>query len=221
MRRDTGAVGTTVNILLRIDAQPIHMNERVVLLRGVNVGGHKVFRPAALAEQLKHLDVVNIGAAGTFVVRKSMSRVVLQAEFERLLPFDAQIIVSQGHHFVELISRNPFTDVPVRPDTVRFVSVLSGRPRSEPSLPMSMPSTGRWLLRILAREGRFVFGVYRRHMKAISFLGTLDRLFGVPVTTRNWNTINEIARVVATKPVASAERYAKNGATHPRRRNTQ
>src|ERR1700722_7543503 len=29
---------------------------RVVLLRGVNVGGHRTFRPAHLARQLKHLD---------------------------------------------------------------------------------------------------------------------------------------------------------------------
>jgi hypothetical protein len=33
-------------------------------------------------------------------------------------------------------------------------------------------------------------------MKAIGYLGTLDRLFGVPVTTRNWNTIAAIARVL-------------------------
>src|SRR5712692_9826919 len=32
----------------------------VVLLRGVNVGGHRTFRPTTLAKQLKHLDVVNI-----------------------------------------------------------------------------------------------------------------------------------------------------------------
>ena len=34
----------------------------VVLLRGVNVGGHKTFRPAALAKELALLDAVNIGA---------------------------------------------------------------------------------------------------------------------------------------------------------------
>ena len=42
----------------------------VVLLRGINVGGHRTFRPTALAEQLKHLGAVNIGAAGTFVIRR-------------------------------------------------------------------------------------------------------------------------------------------------------
>ena len=46
----------------------------VVFLRGVNVGGHKRFRPAALAKELVHLDAVNIGAAGTFVIRRRVSR---------------------------------------------------------------------------------------------------------------------------------------------------
>jgi uncharacterized protein (DUF1697 family) len=63
-------------------------------------------------------------------------------------------------------------------------------------MPVSFPSSGKWLVRILARKGQFVFGMYRRHMKVISYLGMLDRLFGVRVTTRNWNTISAIANVV-------------------------
>ncbi|HEU4387048.1 MAG TPA: hypothetical protein VFV34_04580, partial [Blastocatellia bacterium] len=39
-------------------------------LRGVNVGRHRTFRPTTLAKQLKHLDAVNIDAAGTFVIRR-------------------------------------------------------------------------------------------------------------------------------------------------------
>ena len=52
----------------------------VVLLRGVNVGGHRTFRPTTLAEQLKHLDAANIGAAGTFVIRRPVTRAQLRAE---------------------------------------------------------------------------------------------------------------------------------------------
>ena len=33
-------------------------------------------------------------------------------------------------------------------------------------------------------------------MKVIGYLGTLDRLFGVQATTRNWNTITAIVRVL-------------------------
>jgi hypothetical protein len=79
---------------------------------------------------------------------------------------------------------------------VRFVSVLTGRPRPQLELPLTLPARGRWLMKILARDGRFVFGQYRRDMKVIGYLGRLDGLFGVPATTRNWNTVVAIARVL-------------------------
>jgi len=171
----------------------------VVLLRGVNVGGHRTFRPSTLAGELKHLDAVNIGAAGTFVIRRPVTRAQLRAELARRLPFDAEIMICEGREIVRLMSQNHFADYPLRPDIVRFVSVLSKAPGSTLSTPMSLPSTGKWLLKILARDNRFVFGVYRRHMKVIGYLGTFDRLFGVPVTTRNWNTITAIAKVLGNR----------------------
>jgi uncharacterized protein (DUF1697 family) len=53
-------------------------------------------------------------------------------------------------------------------------------------------------VKILARDGRLLVGQYRRQMKTIGYLGMLDRVFGVPVTTRNWNTITAIAKVLDT-----------------------
>jgi len=170
----------------------------VVLLRGVNVGGHRTFRPAVLAAQLKHLDAVNIGAAGTFVIRRPVSQTALRAELVRRLPFETEIMICQGRDIVRLIAADPFAGEPVRPDVVRFVSLLSMRPGAAPPTPMRFPPGGEWMLKVLARENRFVFGVYRRHMKAIGYLGTLDRLFGVPATTRNWNTITAIGKVLGS-----------------------
>jgi len=169
----------------------------VVLLRGVNVGGHRTFRPTTLAKQLKHLDAVSIGAAGTFVIRQPVARGQLRAELISRLPFDAEIMICEGREIVRLMSQNHFVDQPMRPDIVRFVSVLSRRPRVAPSMPMRFPSSGTWLLRILARHNQFVVGMYRRHMKAVGYLGTLDRIFGVPVTTRNWNTMTAINKALA------------------------
>jgi uncharacterized protein (DUF1697 family) len=168
----------------------------VVFLRGVNVGGHRTFRPTTLAEQLRHLNAVNIGAAGTFVIRKPITQEELRAEVARRLPFEAEVIICKGREIVRLMSQDYFGDQPVRPDIVRFVSVLSKRPRLAPPAPMTFPASGRWLLKILAREDRFVVGLHRRQMKAIRYLGRLDRLFGVPVTTRNWNTFNTIRGVL-------------------------
>ena len=168
----------------------------VVFLRGVNVGGHRRFRPTVLAQQLNHFGVVNIGAAGTFVVRTSLSQTQLRAEFSRRLPFKTEIIICKGKDLLGIAGDERFGDGPSGSGIVRFVSVLAKPTRLVPSLPMSFPMRGRWLLKILATENRFVFGQYRRHMKTIGYLGLIDRIFGVPVTTRNWNTIAAIAKVL-------------------------
>lgn len=178
----------------------------VVLLRGVNVGGRRNFQPATLAEQLKHLGAVNIGAAGTFVIRQPITRARLRAEFARRLPFDAHIMICEHREIVRLMSHDHFAEQTKRSDIVRFVSVLSRRPRSAPSMPIRFPSSGKWLLKILASDKQFVFGVYRRHMKVINYLGTLDRLFGVPATTRNWNTITAIAGALGKEQPKSRHR---------------
>lgn len=193
----------------------------VVFLRGLNVGGHRTFRPTTLAARLRHLDAVNVGAAGTFLIRQAVSRSRLRAEVERELPFDAEIAICESREIVGLLSRDFFRGHPVRPDIVRFVGVLSRRPRSEPSLPLRLPAGGGWLLEVLAREDRFVLGLYRRHMKVIGYLGSLERLFGVPVTTRNWNTIAAIGRLLREAPLlrpagpeSGAERDQKAESQH-------
>ena len=58
------------------------------------------------------------------------------------------------------------------------------------------PSGGEWSLKILATKGRFIFGLYRREMKTIRYLGQLDKIFGARATTRNWNTMTAIARIL-------------------------
>jgi uncharacterized protein (DUF1697 family) len=168
----------------------------VVFLRGVNVGGHRSLRPTRLAVALKHLGAINIGAAGTLVIRHPVTQAQARAEVARALPFVAEIVVCQAREIVNLLSKDPFQGQSVQPDVVRFVSVLSQRPRLTPSMPVQFPSRGQWLMKILARRNRFVIGMYRRHMKVIGYLGALDRLYGVSVTTRSWNTIATIARVL-------------------------
>jgi uncharacterized protein (DUF1697 family) len=181
----------------------------VVFLRGVNVGGHRTFRPTALTRQLAHLGALNIGAAGTFVIRQPVSQARLRAELASKLPFDTEIMICQGRKIVRLMSHDHFADQPSEPGFVRFVSVLARRPRSMPPLPMNFPPRGRWLLKILGRDERFIIGLYRRHMKVVGYLGTLDRLFGVPVTTRNWNTMITIAGVLGRGGAAQHCRLSK------------
>ena len=183
----------------------------VVFLRGVNVGGHRVFRPAAFAGQLAHLGAVNIGAAGTFVFRKPVGRAALKAELASRLPFDTDIVICTALEIARLMSGQAFGRRPARPGIVRFVSVLSRRPRISPRLPASFPPRGQWLLQVLARDDRFLIGQYRRHMETIRHFGALDQICGVPVTTRNWNTMMAVAAVLGIGRQAAVGAMAPAG----------
>jgi uncharacterized protein (DUF1697 family) len=168
----------------------------VVFLRGVNVGGHRAFRPSVLARELSDYDVVNVGAAGTFVVRKPGSRSKFRSALLRKLPFEAEVVLCNGRDLMRLEADNPFVAEPSSSDVVRFVTILSKAGGVRASLPVTLPSDGAWLVRLIASDGRFVFGMYRRHMKTIGYLGQIDKLYGVPATTRNWNTIIAIVRIL-------------------------
>lgn len=168
----------------------------VVFLRGVNVGGHRRFRPSILANALRHFDVVNVGAAGTFVVRKPGSRAKFRTALARKLPFETEIVFCDGRELLRLETENPFGREPPRPDMVRFVSILTKPGRLRASIPATLPPEGRWFVRVVGSRNRMVFGMYRRHMKTIGYLGQLDKLFGVPATTRNWNTIVAIVQIL-------------------------
>jgi hypothetical protein len=79
------------------------------------------------------------------------------------------------------------------------VSVLTKPGRLRTPVPIALPAKGAWFVRIIARQGRFVFGVYRRKMKTIGYLGQIDNLFGALAITRNWNTMMAILRILKSE----------------------
>lgn len=168
----------------------------IVLLRGINVGGHRAFRPKLLAQELKEFDVVNIGASGTFVVRNPGSPAHLRAAMRSRLPAAAQLVLCEGRDLLQLAARTPFEEPSPDPDLIRFVSFLASASRARPSLPLTIPQGHDWFVRVTTLTTRLAVGEYRRHMKTISHLGQLDTVFGTLVTTRNWNTVSAIVKTL-------------------------
>ncbi len=169
----------------------------VVFLRAVNVGGANRCRPALIAKQLSKFGVVNIGAVGTFVVREDVSESVLRAAIAQKLPFKCEIMICPARDITKLVSKDPFSRQPSGPDIIRFVSVLAKRLTRRRLFLSVCPRVDDWLLKILAIQGRFVLGLYRREMKTISYLGKIEKRLGVPITTRSWSTIEKVAKVLA------------------------
>jgi len=168
----------------------------VVFLRAVNVGGANRCQPALIAKDLAKFSIVNIGAVGTFVARGDVSESVLRAAIARKLPFKCEIMIVPANDIMKFASEDPFAGQPSGENITRFVNVLAKRVRAVPPLPLSLPSDDDWLLKIVAIENRFVLGLYRRQMKAISYLGKIEKLLGVPATTRNWNTIQKVVKIL-------------------------
>lgn len=175
----------------------------IVFFRGINVGGYRTFRPSVLAKELGAYDVVNVGAAGTLIVRKPGSRAKFLAELRRKLPFEANLAFCYSSDLIQLELGNPFGSEPLSPDMVRFVSILSKTGCRQTSFPITLPEAGQWFVRIIGSQNQLVFGVYRgvyrRHTKTIGYLGGIDKLFGAPATTRSWNTMLSVLRILKAR----------------------
>jgi uncharacterized protein (DUF1697 family) len=169
----------------------------VVLLRGVNVGGHRTFQPSKLAKALANLDVVNVGAAGTFVVRKNVGQKTVRTEFLKKLAFDAEMMICLARELVALARSEPFPDDPSVSDARRYVSVMAKRPRELPPLPLDQPLGDQWQVKILDVSGRFALSLNRRIGRTLVYPNeVVEKKFGVAATTRNWDTVLAISDIL-------------------------
>ena len=166
----------------------------VVFFRAINVGGHQTCQPAKLAKELSDFDVVNVGAAGTFVVRANVNEAKLRKEILARLSFVPEFIVCPSRELTALGRKNHFEGAPEGRDIGRFVSVLQKAPRSMPELPIDQPVGRKWEVRIVAITGRFVLSARRKGRTYSNAI--VEKHFGVPATTRSWNTIEAIWKVL-------------------------
>lgn len=166
----------------------------VVFFRAVNVGGHQRFQPGVLAKQLTEFGVVNIGAAGTFVVRENVSQAKLSDEILRRLPFKPELMICPARDVLALARGNWFGDAPAGKDVGRFVSVLQKAPRAKPPLPLEQPAGPKWEVRVVAISGRFVLSLRRLGQTYSNAI--VEKYLCVPATTRNWNTLEAIRDIL-------------------------
>ena len=173
------------------------INGHVVFLKGVNVGGNNVFRPKQCAEALSHLDVVNVGAAGTFVVRARATTTAIKKEFLAQLPFEPVIALTTAAELMRFVQSAPFGPK-TRPTGVRWwVAVLAANTKAQPELPIGMPAGKTWSVRMDAIDGRFAIGHWRRRPGGFVIPNqVVEKALGVPATVRWWETFERIAKVI-------------------------
>ena len=126
------------------------------------MAGQKTFRPSALARELAAFDVVNVGAAGTFVVGKTVSHATLRDEIARRLPFEAELMICRAREVIDIASGDLFPDEASSEGVRRFVSVMAKRPQKLPDLPITQRSGDEWQVKVIGIHGRFALSLWRR-----------------------------------------------------------
>lgn len=170
----------------------------VVFLRGVNVGGNKTFKPAELA---RALGAANVGAAGTFVLLSGAESAVRKSILEAL-EFEAEVIVCRGEDVIDLVRRGEKSPPPYEKDLKTMITVLAAPPKSKPKLPAEVPvGPEAWQVRVTGVDGPFVTSLWRRREGRFVYPNeVVERLFGVPATTRGWSTIGSIRKILEAAP---------------------
>jgi uncharacterized protein (DUF1697 family) len=169
----------------------------VVFLRAANVGGKNVFRPARLAADLSHLGVVNVGAAGTFVVRGEATPAAIRREILSRLPFEPGIAVRPAREIVALVRSEPFRGVAFSKDLRGWVAALAGRPKARPAMPLLAPAGRAWRVRLDRVVGAYALGLYHRRPGGVSYPSVVvEDALGVSATTRWWETFERVAALL-------------------------
>ncbi len=168
----------------------------VVFLRGANVGGQRVFQPALIARELAEHQVVNVGAAGTFVVCAATSKTEIGKLFTQALPFKTELMVCPAKEILALLDDDAF-DSRLPKDTKQYLTIMAAPLKAAPRLPKTQPDGEGWSVKIVAVRGRYVLSLHRRMGTRLIYPNeVVERQFGQPATTRNWSTIMKLANIL-------------------------
>ncbi len=161
------------------------------------MGGKNVFRPAQVAAALAHLEVVNVGAAGTFLVRGKASAAAIRREILAQLEFEPEISIRPVREILELVRSRPFAGVTFSKDLRGWVAVLAKPSKARLALPLLAPAGKEWSVRFDRVEGAFALGLSRRRPGVSVFPNkVVEDSLGVRATTRWWETIERIAKLI-------------------------
>jgi uncharacterized protein (DUF1697 family) len=179
------------------------MQTYIALLRGINVGGKNILHMEDLKALLAELDLHNIKTyvqSGNVVFQSEAQDISklgekIGAAIEQQHGFESQVLIFESNDFGNAVAANPFPEAEYQPNTLHL-TFLASEPQ-EPDLE-AIEAVKKYSERykLLGR----VFYLYAPDGIGRSKLAaSVERLLGVPVTTRNWRTVEKIADMVKVK----------------------
>lgn len=170
------------------------MPRYAAFLRGVSPMNAKMpelkrtFEAAGFTEVKTVLSSGNVVFNARSASEESLQRKAEAAMTERLGRTFLTIVRAQDA-LRGMLEADPYRAFRLDPSAKRIVTFLRHEPSSKVALPVELEGA-----RLLARQGRDVFGAYVRHPKAPVFMTLIEKTFGKEQTTRTWNSVAKVAR---------------------------
>ncbi len=177
------------------------MAKYAAFLRGINVGGRtiKMDKLRQVLEEQSFDHVKTLLASGNLVLESKAGAPAVRAKIELAIKdafgFEVHVIVRSAQEVLDLVKENPFKGVKVTPKTRLYVTFLSNPPKTKLKPPYTSLGGDYQILEVTKGHVVSVLTLTPKSgtVKAMEILG---KEFGAEVTTRNWNTIGKLAKLL-------------------------
>ncbi|WP_440961313.1 DUF1697 domain-containing protein [Paenibacillus nitricinens] len=170
----------------------------IALLHGINVGGHKIIKMQDLKTMLQSLGFHNVRTyiqSGNVVFEsdeesESLLSGVIERQIHEVFGFEVSVMIRTLAEMEEVITNNPFQLTDPEAFKRGYVSFLPAVPSAEALDKLRIYEEGPDKLRFAGREMYVLYeiSVSQSPLFKVSF----DKILGMSVTARNWNTVNKL-----------------------------
>jgi uncharacterized protein (DUF1697 family) len=181
--------------MLRRESYVIH----IALLRGINVGGHKLIAMSELRNLLEKLGFAgaksllqsgNLVFASQRLTGDALER-LLEAETAKRFDVSVDFLVRTADEWKKIVARNPFPKEAKTDPGHLLVMCLKAAPQAKDVKNLQAAIKGPEIVRA---DGRQLYLVYPAGIGPSKLTHNLiERTLGVRGTGRNWNTVLKLA----------------------------
>ncbi len=179
------------------------MTTYIALLRGINVGGHRLIKMADLRTMFEALGFGGVQTyiqSGNVVFQADEAEQPLRERIEQRIAatfgFAVTVALRTHDELAQVIADCPFAPDALPEGESLYVALLAEAPTPEGVERLLASKTTPDDFRMLGRE---VYLLYRRSMRESQLTNNLlESRLGVPATSRNWRTLTTLAAMSKT-----------------------
>lgn len=172
----------------------------IAFLRGINVGGHHKVPMADLRAELVSLDLHNVVTllnTGNIIFDTQEKDLMglqkrISTHLEQAFGFRIPTLLKTAANILDLLKREPFSQIQVTKETRLYVSFLWNDPIPQLDLPWANEDGSYSILDIV--DNSIISVLDLAVTGTPKGMESLEKRFGKEMTTRNWNTILKVGK---------------------------